>query len=419
MTLGLVLACAGACQSPDPPRRVLTQEEWRRVQRHLIHEEPVVQHPIDAVFADAIRLIGFDLDQPRVRAGERVEATFYWEVLQPVQGRWHLQAALVGNLTTVVEGHAAEGLYPAEDWQPGHRIRHRVVLESPRGLDAGQATIEVGFRRGDVWMPLSRQGDGRLMESGRLAVGSVQIRWFPPVYTVRRAPTPIRVDGRLDDLAWRRTAASPPLLEAFEGNDAPEELETRFRILWDDEALYLGIEGRDPDVWATITERDGDLWEEEVFEFFLSRDGGDGPYLELQINPLGTVFDALFPGPSDRDLTSARQFRLEGLQSMVHVEGDPHRRDAPDVRWTAELRIPWSGIPFLDGPPEEGTTLRANVYRYERPWDADPILLAWSPVGGPTFHRPERFGQLVFRDFGGATRPQEPARAAPETSSDP
>lgn len=385
------------------------------MQRSLLPEEPVVQHPIDAVFHESIRLIGYDLSSDPIRVGSPVEVTLFWEVLQPVRERWWLHTSLLANLEARSDRNAVDGLYAVHQWVPGHRIVDHFTLDIPPGMDGGSAELRVGFRQGDRWMPVSRQGEGALRDDGTLSIGTIRTRWFPPVYTVRRASGTIRMDGRLDDLAWRRALPSSSLVLARDGLDADPDLETTFRMLWDDDALYVGIEGADQDIWATHTERDANLWEEEVFELFLDPGGEGGPYVELQINPLGTVFDALFPSASDRNLQRARQWTIEGLETAVHVDGDPTRRDTADRSWSAEIRIPWAALPGLDAPPADGRTLRANVYRYERPAEGEPILLAWSAVGGPSFHRPSRFGQLVLR---GEPR-QAPARPTPTATPTP
>jgi hypothetical protein len=55
-----------------------------------------------------------------------------------------------------------------------------------------------------------------------------------------REPSPVRVDGRLDDAAWR----APPVASAFRTVEPTEGARARFptevRVLYDDEALYVG-----------------------------------------------------------------------------------------------------------------------------------------------------------------------------------
>jgi hypothetical protein len=41
-----------------------------------------------------------------------------------------------------------------------------------------------------------------------------------------------------------------------------------------------------------------------------------------------------------------------------------------------------------------------NFYRYDRPSNGEVNTLAWSPIGGGSFHKPERFGVATFTGAG-------------------
>jgi hypothetical protein len=68
------------------------------------------------------------------------------------------------------------------------------------------------------------------------------IDWAPRSYVARRAADPIRVDGTLDEAAWRLA----PWTEAFPDIEGPSwpapPLLTRAKVLWNDEALWIGAE---------------------------------------------------------------------------------------------------------------------------------------------------------------------------------
>jgi hypothetical protein len=174
-------------------------------------------------------------------------------------------------------------------------------------------------------------------------------------------------------------------------------MRTTGKLLWDEEALYISMTATDSDVWATLTERDANLWDEEVLEFYFDGASDGRNYLELQVNPLNTVFDAIFTSAESRNLEEARASDLEGLETAVAVVGDLEDREDRDRTWTVEARIPWTSLPgFASGPPAPGRRSRANFYRYDRPGTDPARTVAWSPVGAGTFHRPDRFGILTF-----------------------
>jgi hypothetical protein len=182
--------------------------------------------------------------------------------------------------------------------------------------------------------------------------------------------------------------ALAPLVDATSGS-APR-LATRVTLEDAGSALRIRFECEDPDPWATLAERDGDLWTEEVVEVFLAA-GEETPkaYFELELNPLGTLFDARVIGPhGDRSaMTVDRSWRAAGLTTAVEID--------PAGRWRAELTIPWRTI----GDGEE-RWWRCNFFRIDRPRTpnslAAPEFSAWSPtcMSPADFHRPARFGIL-------------------------
>jgi hypothetical protein len=62
-----------------------------------------------------------------------------------------------------------------------------------------------------------------------------------PVATAQRTTGTIHIEGRLDEPDWQRTSSIGPLVqrEPIEGQEATEA--TDVRILFDDDALYIGI----------------------------------------------------------------------------------------------------------------------------------------------------------------------------------
>ena len=212
-----------------------------------------------------------------------------------------------------------------------------------------------------------------------------------PVYEVLRTDQPIKVDGVLDDPAW----AQAPLLGVFrnsrDGSASP--LKTDARVLYDDKFLYCASRFVDENIWATMKIRDEHLWTEEVMEVFLRADRNATPYIELEVNPLGTLIDIYLL--DIRKPLHYESWNSEKIQWAVRVDGTVD--GAPgDREWTCEIALPMEDIvPSPRIPPRPGDRWLFNMYRVEkRPAAAG---LAWSPTGGD-FHRPNRFGELVFTD---------------------
>lgn len=219
-------------------------------------------------------------------------------------------------------------------------------------------------------------------------------------YTCLRAPEAFAIDGNLDKPAWQAAPKSHRFVDMVTGE--PGFFDTRVACLWDEKALYVGFWIQEPQVRATLTERDSYIWFDNDVEVFF---GGEDCYYEFEVNAFNTVYevffiyqDALKRGSRfDRpefdlysrnvDVLSGFQdasrlgkhhrgkrwafmdWDFPGMRSAVQVQGrlnDPHHLDQG---WTVELAFPWEGMKALFAdrpfPPKEGDTLRASFSRFE------------------------------------------------------
>ncbi len=166
---------------------------------------------------------------------------------------------------------------------------------------------------------------------------------------------------------------------------APPRLKTAVRVGLRGQDLCVRFDGRDEGVVATLTQRDDPLWQEDVFEVFLSPADPPGVYYEFEVNPLGTLFDARVSSPD----FSRATMRVETAWDCA---GFAARVTRGEDRWSASLRIPLG--PLCAGAPP--ALWRANFYRIDR--GAVDEYSAWAPtLADPAdFHVPERFGTLKF-----------------------
>ena len=199
-----------------------------------------------------------------------------------------------------------------------------------------------------------------------------------------------------DDRAW--SAA-----EVLTWGAAPYE--TRLRALWAPEGLYLRWDADDPAPWATMTQRDEHLWDEEVVEIFLDPAWAGKDYWELEISPTNVVCDVRMVAPHPT-VTSDLTWNHEGLKTAVRHEKNA---DGSPKRWIATAFAPWAGFRSLPLPekvalpPAAGEAWGFNAFRIERPnGPARPtdgaVSRAWSPTGAPSFHVPAAFRKFVFSD---------------------
>ena len=147
-----------------------------------------------------------------------------------------------------------------------------------------------------------------------------------------RAGDPIVVDGLLDESAWKSAGAVTTLVQSDPQQGVPPSERTEVRILYDDDAIYVGARMYDsqPDsIVARLSRRDNDTGSDYVavgLDTF--RDRRTGYY--FAVSAAGTLFDGTYMN-DDWDDSS-----WDGVwNARVH-------RDAQG--WTAEMCIPFSQL---------------------------------------------------------------------------
>lgn len=245
-------------------------------------------------------------------------------------------------------------------------------------------------------------------------------------YTAFRAAGPIAIDGRLDEPSWRLASRSPRFVDLITG--APTIHDTRAAVLWDDDYLYVGFWVEEPFVEARLTERDAPIYTENDVEVFVA---GRDAYYELELNALGTPYEALFvwedryeregfarrPGLA-RDAEGARPWNgvgfdrhprgprigffrwdLPGMKAVGSIDGTLNDKTDRDRGWTAEIALPWSSLRAVAGsdgravPPRDGDVWRMDFSRFNTYREAAPAKdsggWAWSAHGVWDSHVPE------------------------------
>jgi len=236
-------------------------------------------------------------------------------------------------------------------------------------------------------------------------------RALPRSYVCRPATSPIQIDGKLDDAAWK-DAAWTEAFEDIEGDKRPKpKFETRAKLAWDAENLYIAAKLDEPHVRARLKMHDAIVFYDPDFEVFIDPNGDERDYYEIEMNALNTIFDLLLKRTYRAGGPAVHSWNLAGLRSAVQVDGTLNDPRDTDRCWTVELALPWKSLAEYAGtacPPRDGdvwrlgfsrvewpTTVEAGEYR--TPDDAKEDNWVWSPTGVVDMHRPERWGYLVFR----------------------
>jgi hypothetical protein len=191
-------------------------------------------------------------------------------------------------------------------------------------------------------------------------------------------PAP-RLDGSLDDEAWRSAPFTADFIAKQPIEGAPPKGRTDVAFLYDDDALYIGVRMGGAvanDVRALLTRRD--QWgTSEVVVFALDSYLDRRTAYTFGVTAAGTRID--FYQPTDSE--GSRDFSYQPVwDARVSVDS---------AGWTAELRIPFSQLRFSR---REVQTWGLNINRYipSRTEDTYRVMIPRTQTGWSS-----RFGNLV------------------------
>jgi uncharacterized lipoprotein YddW (UPF0748 family) len=244
-------------------------------------------------------------------------------------------------------------------------------------------------------------------------------------YICYRAEIPVRIDGAADDPAWLDAEWSNDFADITGSPSLNPSLQTRVKMLWDDQYLYVIAELKEPHIWGSIRQKDAVIFQDNDFELFLDPEGDGLNYYEIEVNALGTIWDLMLTKAYQTGGKPINSWDLKGLKSAISINGTINNPDDRDSSWTVEMALPWSQLTrgsAKEFHPADGVQWRVNFSRvewktkinegnYEKikdPATGKPLPednWVWSPMGVVSMHLPERWGYLEFSDHSMNRRP--------------
>jgi len=199
-----------------------------------------------------------------------------------------------------------------------------------------------------------------------------------------RVKQPIALDAAHPASDWQR-ATPISFCRDWQGQNPDPGRETKVRVLWSPDTLYLRFECRYRELHvfhdASPNGRRDQLWDRDVAETFLQPDPSrERYYKEFEVSPNGYWIDLdISPGPL-ADLRS-------GLTRSVVL-------DEVNKIWAAELAIPMKA---LTNEFDAKAVWRVNFFRVEGK-EEPRHYYAWraTHTPQPNFHVPSAFGRLRF-----------------------
>jgi hypothetical protein len=428
LSLGLALAAGPACveQAEEKP----TTEDMEFIKKNLLQTAPTPQFPVNGDLDGKVIYLGLDVSMNPVEPGKDVKLTHYWKVVSPPGPGWRMFVHVNGPGQQGFinwDHHPVRGKYPVAQWKAGEIIRDEHTNRLPVTWPHDQMQVYVGLWRGAERMNIKvgpKDSVGRLLAASVPVVNKAAPVAAAKKYLVRKVGKGLKVDGKLDEPAWKDAVSTGLFVDTLTGAPVPHKTEAK--MLWDDTNLYLAFENADTDVWSTLTKRDDKLWTQEVVEVMIDADRNGKTYVEFQVSPNGTVLDTYLPEwrkYEDHLDPKRKMFDWNSkLKASARVLGTLNKRDDQDKGWLVEMAIPLADVNGLNKegvkvPPKLGDSWKVNLFRMDAPEGKPQLGSAWSPPLVGDFHALDKFGEIVFADEKGQL-PASPA-AVPTKAANP
>ena len=190
----------------------------------------------------------------------------------------------------------------------------------------------------------------------------------------------IKIDGRLSENAWKSALKYKDF--SMLGNPSKAApVKTTFGVLFDNDAVYLGIICNEPDMGRIKAEckvHDGGVWRDECVEIFLNPEGDLYDYFHFGINPLGTSYDAwVYDG--------GQRFNVNWNPKGLKVASSRAKKS-----WTIELKIPFNQLGL--GPDVKKDSWRLNIVRTRHIGSSQ--YFTFSPISKGGNHQPQLFSKI-------------------------
>jgi len=217
----------------------------------------------------------------------------------------------------------------------------------------------------------------------------------PVRYTIQRATSPITIDGKLDEPAWKSAASVGAFRFPWWKQGKKEQTEAK--LLWDDRYLYVSFRCEDAHISGTRTKRDSPVYRDDCVEVFTAPNPQQpNNYFNIEMNVRGAILDQHHPDGPGKKLR--KQWNTRGVKIAVTIVGTLNRDGDSDKYWILEAAIPFANFAKVarHTPPKPGDVWHMNLNRLGG--QTNPQYSQWSPspTAKPQFHAPKGFGRVVF-----------------------
>lgn len=161
-------------------------------------------------------------------------------------------------------------------------------------------------------------------------------------YTVKKAVSKIKIDGVLDEDAWKHPEPIEIAYEYLPGDNIPAPVKTIVLVTFDKSKLYLAFKCFDPEpqkIRAHLMDRDSieTFMQDDNISFILDTFNDERRAFEFRVNPLGVQADAIFS-----EIEGYEDFSWDAIWKSVGK--------ITDFGYVVEIAIPFNQLRFPKDP---------------------------------------------------------------------
>lgn len=226
-----------------------------------------------------------------------------------------------------------------------------------------------------------------------------------PIYKVLKTTDSIVPDGKLKESAWNKAEARS-LDYFYKVETKNTHQKTVYRMLWDEENLYLFFECEDEFITARETQRDGKPFFDDCAELFLIPAPKPlNTHIALEVNLNKAKNDVLFINDFEEGKNIVAKWYNPEYKVGVQIDGTVNNNADKDKGWTMEFKIPFNVLWGLDRayPVKKGTqymflAIRQDRNTLEGEKRSTTTIFPVDDIETKDVHQPNMFGILELAE---------------------
>jgi len=226
-----------------------------------------------------------------------------------------------------------------------------------------------------------------------------------PIFKVHKSSEKMTIDGKMDEKSWKKSEVSN-FDFIYLAEKPSDQQKTTYRMLWDDENIYLFFEFEDKYLTARETERDGVPFFDDCAEIFIITSPVSlNPHICFEVNINKAINDIVYVN----DFYPGEGLAFKAYNPTINVEaqimGTVNNNSDIDKGWSIEFAIPKEAFKGADKyhPIQVGTqwsflALRQDRNEIEGQRRVISTLFPVDNVKEKDVHQPKMFGLMEFVD---------------------